>query len=402
MSEIGVVHMDLMAKGGGEAVAMNVLEALQDDHEVTLLTLTDPDFAELNDYFNTAVDPDALPVRRAGWLAPALNRTVGLKYYILQNALLGRYARRHADEFDLLISTINELGFGTDAVQYIHFPFDWTVNLDNRDVIFHPTVEDDSPYERLCTEVAGVTREDIASNTLFANSEWTADAVEEAYGVRPHVLHPPVDTSDFEPVPWDEREKGFTAIGRIERSKRIVELIRIVDGVRERGHDVDLHVIGPTVDEEYQKEVAGMASAREYVHLEGELPREELVERVCTHRYGLHGKRHEHFGMAVAELAAGGALPFVPSEGGQHAIVRDDDRLLYDSVDDAVEKADRVLSNPDLQRELRIGVEEIERRFGRERFRETIRAVVDGAAVTPMEREPTPAPGPVTDLSGGD
>ncbi|WP_222915013.1 hypothetical protein [Natrinema sp. SYSU A 869] len=53
MAEIGVVHMDLMSKGGGEAVNMNVLEALQDDHDVTLLTLTDPDLDELNAYFNT-------------------------------------------------------------------------------------------------------------------------------------------------------------------------------------------------------------------------------------------------------------------------------------------------------------------------------------------------------------
>ena len=399
MSDIGVVHMDLMSKGGGEAVAMNVLEALQNDYDVTLLTLTDPDFDELNDYFNTAVD--SVAVRRAGTLAPTLHRLYGVKYYVLQNALLGRYARRHADEFDLLVSTINELGLGTDSVQYVHFPFDWTVNLDNRQDIFHPTVEDDSLYERLCTRVAGVTREDVASNTLFANSQWTADAVEEAYGTRPHVLHPPIDTSDFEPVPWEERDHGFTTIGRIERSKRLVEQIRIVDGVRDRGHDVDMHIVGPTVDEEYRREVADMVADREYVVLEGELPREELVERVCTHRFGLHGKRHEHFGMAVAELAAGGALPFVPSEGGQHAIVRDDDRLLYESVDDAVEKIDRVLSDPALQRELRIGTEEIERRFGRERYRRTISAIVDEAVVTPVDGEAVPISRPVTEPSGG-
>ncbi|QLG60432.1 glycosyltransferase family 4 protein [Halorarum salinum] len=399
MSDIGVVHMDLMAKGGGEAVAMNVLEALQDDHDVTLITLTDPDFSTLNDYFNT--DVESIAVRRAGRLAPTINATCGLKYYILQNALLGRYARRHADEFDLLVSTINELGLGTDSVQYIHFPFDWTVSLENRKAIFHPTVEDDCLYERLCTHVAGVTREDVASNTLFANSEWTADAVEEAYGTHPEVLHPPVDTSDFEPVPWEERERGFTTIGRIERSKRIAELIRIVDGVRDGGHDVDFHVVGPTVDEEYYREVAEMAASRGYVTLEGELPRGDLIDLVCTHRYGLHGKRYEHFGMVVAELAAGGALPFVPNDGGQHAIVRDDERLLYDSVEDAVGKIDRVLSDPDLQRELRTSAAEIDRRFGRDRFRDAIRATVAEAVVTQVEEERVPVSNRRSDPTGG-
>ena len=377
MSQIAVIHMDLMSKGGGEAVCMNVLEALEDDHEVTLLTLTEPDLAELNDYFDTSVE--SVTVRRAGRLAPTLHERCGLKYYVLQNALLGRYARKHADEYDLLVSTINELGLESDSVQYVHFPFDWTVSLDNREHIFHPTVEEDSLYERLATRVAGVDRDDIRRNTLLANSGWTADVVEDAYGTRPEVMYPPVDTSEFEARDWADCEEGFVTVGRIERSKRIKEMIRIVDGVRERGHDVHFHVIGPTVDEEYHREVEAMALARDYVELEGEVPRDELVERVCEHRYGIHGKEYEHFGMAVAELAAGGTVPFVPSNGGQHAIVDDEERLMYDSVDDAVEKIAAVLDDPAAQRELRGTPAEIRRRFGRERFKREFRATVRAA-----------------------
>ena len=382
MSEIAVVHMDLMAKGGGEAVCMNVLEALEERHDVTLLTLTDPDLAELNDYFNTSVS--SVTVRQAGYVAPAMQERYGLQYYVLQNALLGRYARRHADEFDLLVSTINELGLETDSVQYIHFPFDWTVSLDNREHIFHPTVEEDSLYERFATWVAGVDREDVRRNTLFANSGWTADVVEDAYGTRPEVMYPPVDTAEFEDRDWDDREDGFVTVGRIERSKRIKEMIRVVDGVRDRGHDVHFHVVGPTVDDEYHREVEAMALTRDYVELEGEIPRADLVERICTHKYGIHGKEYEHFGMAVAELAAGGTVPFVPSEGGQHAIVDDEDQLMYDSVDDAVAKVTSVMDDPERQRELRKGPAEIRRRFGRERFKDefraAIRAALDGSA----------------------
>ena len=398
MTSVGVVHMDLMSKGGGEAVAMNAIEALQTDHDVTLLTLTDPDVEALNDYFNTDVDASALDVERAGVLAPVLNGTFGLRYYVLQNALLSRYARRHADEYDLLVSTINELGLPAGSIQYVHFPFDWTVSLDNREHIFHPTIEEDSPYERFCTRVAGVSKEEIGATHLFANSGWTADVVEDAYDTEPEVLHPPVDTSEFTDVPWAEREHGFVALGRIERSKRIVEMIEVVDGLRDRGRDVHLHVVGPTVDEEYREEVTAAAADRPYVRIEGELPREELVELVCTHRFGIHGKQFEHFGMAVAELAAGGAIPFVPSDGGQHAIVRDEDRLQYDSVEDAVDTIDRVLGDPELQRDLRQGPEEIERRFGRERFRAAVRdAVADQLDRTGFEPTSTPksAPAPV-------
>lgn len=387
--------MDLHAKGGGEAVCMNVLEALQADHDVTLLTLTDPDFGPLNDYFNAAVDPDRVTVRTAGTLAPALHRTFGLKYYILQNALLGQYACRHADEFDLLVSTINELGLGTDAVQYVHFPFDWTVSLDDREHIFHPTVESDSFYERLCTRVGAVDLDDLQSNVLLANSPWTADVVEDAYGIRPRIVYPPVDTDGFVDRDWDERENGFVTLGRIERSKRIVEIVRIVDGVRERGHDVHLHVVGPTVDETYREEVARLADDRNYVNVEGELPREELVELVCSHRYGIHGKEYEHFGMAVAELTAGGTVTFVPANGGQYVVVGDREELTYRSVPEAIDRIDHVLSNPPLQSELRGDPDEVRRQFGRERFRAEIREVVSGALQRASEqagRHPAPAP----------
>jgi glycosyltransferase involved in cell wall biosynthesis len=388
MSDVALVHMDLHSKGGGEAVAMNCLEVLQRDHDLTLITLTDPDIEELNEYFNTDVDPAALTVRTAGTLAPTINRLFGVKYYVLQNALLGRYARRHADEFDLLVSTINELGLPAGSIEYVHFPFDWTVSLDNRGDIFHPTVGADSLYERLCTFVADIDGEDIEQNTVFANSKWTARCFEAAYGTSPEILYPPIDTSEFTDVPWDDRENGFVTVGRVERSKHTAEMIEIVDGVRERGHDVHLHVVGPTYDEEYRAVLDEMAASRSYVEFEGEVSRSELVRLICTHRYGLHGKEHEHFGMAVAEIAAGSAIPFVPSSGGQSAIVRDDDRQLYDSTDEAVEKIDRVLSNPALQRELQMARDEIERRFGRDRFRERIRAAAADALGRPVPTEP--------------
>ena len=378
---IAVIHHDLMSKGGGEAVAMTVLEALQDDYDLTLITLREPDFEELNDYYNTSVDP--VPIEIAGTVAPQLHEQFGIKYYVLQNALLGRYARSHADEYDCLVSTINELGLEEDAVQYIHFPFDWTVSCDHREEIFHPTVEEDSLYERLATYVAGVDRTDIRSNTLLANSEWTADVVEDAYGTRPDVLHPPVDATPFDRRPWAERESGFVTVGRIERSKRISELIEIVDGLREQGHDTHLHVIGPTVDEAYYEEVAAMAAERDYVDLEGEIPRRELVERICTHRYGIHGKEYEHFGMSVAELAAGGCVTFVPAAGGQREVVGDREELLYESVDEAVEKANRVLSRDGPPDDLRLDRREIRRRFGRRRFKREIRSIVEDAVERP-------------------
>jgi glycosyltransferase involved in cell wall biosynthesis len=377
MTSIAVAHADLTAKGGGEGVCMNVLEALQDDNEVTLLTLTDPDVAELNDYFRTNVTD--VRVRTPEFSEAFLDRLDDPRYN-LRNALLNRFVADRREEFDLAVGTDNELSVAGPLVQYIHTP------RFARLVVSKRVGEDsflDHAYDRFCWRLGGFDPDQIRRSTVLSNSEWMADVVQDAYDVRPAVVNPPVDTRGFEERgdrPWREREPGFVTIGRLARYKNVLENIDIVDRVRERGHDLHVHLVGPGYDDEYTREVKRAARQRDYVDVEGEVSREELVELVCEHRYGLHGKRHEHFGMAVAELVAGGTVPFVPDNGGQREIVGTD-RLTYSTVEEAVDRIDRVLSDSELARELRRGTSEIERRYGRERFQREIRdAVADAMA----------------------
>lgn len=374
MARIAVAHADLMAKGGGEGVCANVLEALQDDHEVTLLTLTDPDLPELNDYFRTEVRD--VRVRTPEYVEEFLDWLENPRYN-LRNALLNRFVASRREAFDLAFGTDNELSVAGPLVQYVHTP------RFARLVVSRRVGEDsfvDHAYDRFSWRLGGFDPGRIRESTVLSNSGWIADVFQDAYGVRPEVVHPPVDTRGFEECerPWSEREPGFVTIGRLARYKNVLENVEILDRVRERGHDVHLHLVGPGYDDEYAREVKRAASQREYVHVEGEVSREELVELVCQHCYGLHGKRHEHFGMAVAELVAGGTVPFVPDNGGQREIVGSD-RLTYNTVEEAVEQIDRVLSDPGMARELRGETAAIERWYGRERFQREIRAVVDEA-----------------------
>ena len=350
---------------------MNVLEALQEHHDVTLLTLTPPDLTELNDYFRTdvrdvAVDRPPLVDDFLEWLDNPR--------YNLRNALLNRFVAARRNDFDLAVGTDNELSVAGPLVQYVHTP------RFARLVVSKRVGEDsfaDHAYDRLCWRLGEFDPEEIRGSALLSNSEWMADVVQDAYDARPRVVHPPVDTRGFgeRERAFEERENGFVTVGRIAGYKNVLEDIEIIDRVRNRGHDVHLHLVGPAYDDEYTRKVKRAAAERDYVFVEGELPREEVVETICRHKYGLHGKRHEHFGMAVAELVAGGTVPFVPDNGGQREIVGSDE-LTYSTVEEAVESVDRVLSDSERARELRSESAEIERRFGRERFQREIREVV--------------------------
>lgn len=375
MADIAVYHPYLDTRGGGEACCMRTLEALQNGHDLTVYSLNNPDWSTLNNQFNTTVNNvehqmlgirgEAL--RRGGELLQQLTNQPTRR---LQAALSYSYVD-HQDH-DLIISTYNEFGFQSPSVLYIHFPH------------FGPQFksEPESTIERLYGTICNIahrgTKEQIRNSTLVANSEWSADIVEEIYKTQPQVIYPPVNTSEFDPLPWKDREDGFISIGRADPVKRPLNVMKIIEKLTERGHDVHLHWIGAVGDDAYGRRVRQRASQIEGVTLEGRVPFKKLANMVSTHKYGLHGRINEHFGIAVAELLSGGALPFVHDSGGQREIVGRSERVVYSDVQDAVVTIESVLERED-GHNIRDNLPDPEAMFGLERFQRDIRAVISQA-----------------------
>jgi glycosyltransferase involved in cell wall biosynthesis len=331
MARVAVLHNTLDGRGGADAVCLHVCEALQSRHDVTLFTLSRSALADLNRLFDTTatvpvVRPpgtdlvcrafEALPERFGPALAP-------------RSVLIQRYFARHADRFDAAVSTANEFSLPIPSVQYIHFP-----QFNRRATAAGSAGRLDPLWSRL----AGLGDRRLPADVrLLANSAWTADAVEDVYGRRPTVRFPPVDPLP-DPRPWADRENGVVVVGRLAPDKRPLRAIRIVDGVRARGHDVHLHLVGSTspIYADYGRRVADAAAGREYVHLDRDAPRSRIERLLETHRYGLNCKPREHFGMAVAEYVAAGMVAFAPDAGGQREVLASRPDQLFDSTDDAV------------------------------------------------------------------
>lgn len=380
MADIGVFHNSLAAGGGAEAVGAHALETLLGDgHDVTLYTDGPVDVEGLNAYHGTRLHRAALRVHRLDGRSLEIGRrcldaasTLGgvEDLPLLRNALADRAVRRHASDHDLVLSTQGEF-FAPRAVQYVHFPYyseramrTYGTRFDER---LYPT------YHRLCRAVKPLAEPPAATLT---NSAWTADVIEEAYGLDATVLYPPVRTEEFDPPPWADREDGFVAVGRIHHLKRQATLVEILDRLRERDVETHLHLVGPVGTGEYAERVRQLAAARPYVTLEGRVSRDRLVELLETHRYGLHGRRFEHFGIAVAEMVAAGMVPFVPDSGGQVEVVGSSE-LTYGSVAEAVECITRVLETVDSDAPVRAAVSASE--YGTARFATELRKLIDDA-----------------------
>ena len=216
----------------------------------------------------------------------------------------------------------------------------------------------------------------MKQNLTLVNSDWIGDKVREWHGIESTTLYPPV-SGEFPEVPWQNREDGFVCIGRISPEKELDDIIDILACVRKQGHDIHLHLIGSPDHPRYYKRIVRRAKANpSWLFINKNPSRDELVRLVATHRYGIHGMKEEHFGMAVAEMVRGGCIVFVPRGGGQLEIVGNDDRLLYGSVEEAVSKIHPVLKDPDLQNALRCHLNQRKELFSTAHFVRQLREIV--------------------------
>ncbi|MWV65240.1 glycosyltransferase [Halorubrum sp. JWXQ-INN 858] len=370
METIAVAHAPL-GEGGSERVLLCTLEALQREYDVTLVTDKPPAIAERNAYFGTDVDPDRVTVRLAPRPLARFFETFPHRLWRMKQLAFNRYLRAVESEYDLVVSTMDEYDLTGPSVQYVHYPtFDRAEpDASDRGGLVYRT------YLRGCDLVYRIPENPLSDAVAFANSHWTAGVVEDTYGLTPEVCYPPVSVGRAEGVDWDRRENGFVSVGRLSPEKRLLESIDVVAALVDRGHDVHYHLVGPDDNAGYARAVRAKAEALPFVHVDGAVSRDRLFELLTTHRYGLHGMRNEHFGIAIAEMVVAGAVPFVHASGGQREILRGAPDAMYDDGD-AVETIERVLTRDALQRRLRDALRESAERFDDERFRDRMRAAV--------------------------
>ncbi|MDY6769139.1 MAG: glycosyltransferase [Candidatus Nanohaloarchaea archaeon] len=375
--KIAVIHPNLSFRRGGEYVACEILQALQDGHDVELVTLQEPDVAALNDHFGTA--PDSISVRTPPF-PRSLFRFTGERFFKMRNGAIKNYARKKSDDYDLLFSAMNEADLGEPGVQRVFFPD--AVN----EQWFHETGEvttdlqkgvDSAVYRvylALVERFFAQEREAVQQNLALCNSQFTKDVYDEVYDGPSEVLNPPV-SMEFDDVPsWEEREDAFLMIGGTSE-KNPGEVIEIIDAVREE-HEVELTLVGslPKNSEEVRK----MIEERDYVRHEGEVPRDELKQLIQSHRYGIHAFPGEHYGMAPAEMVKGGCIVFVPDRGGPVETVGNEDALTFGDEEGAVEKIEAVLAAEEEQERLREHLSEqafVSPEAFRERIRDAVRDV---------------------------
>lgn len=372
-----LVQPSINPPGGGNAVACWMLEALRTDYSVTLLTREMPDLEGANRVFGTSLTTGDLQVviapASATWLMTIARPVATLA--LLRDHLLLAHARRMATDFDVVITAHNESDLGRRSIQYVHFPKLLAARPDAGLRWYQGPVAVGA-YQSVCALVTGFSGARMRQNITLVNSDWTGRLVRSRHGIEPVTLYPPA-AGPFPLMPWRNRRRAFVCVGRIAKEKRIEAVINIVGRVRRVYPDVSLHIAGNADDRAYLARVqAAVQAASDWVTLDLDLPRDRLMHLMASCQYGIHGMRDEHFGMAVAELACAGTIPFAHNSGGPVEILGEDPRLLYEDDEDAVAKIGRLLADEALSEDLRARLAARAARFSSDSFVREFRHIV--------------------------
>lgn len=371
-----LVQPSLQPPGGGNGVAAWVLQALAPVHRVTVLSWQPVEIDAINRFFGTQLKPgdfETLEVPRR-WRAVIDRLPVAAT--LIKLSLLMRYTREVSAPHEVLFGVQNETDFGRRGIQYVHYP----TYLRPRPAVdlrwYHLPIALRGYYQ-LADAIAGFSLDRLRQNLTLVNSEWTGERVQRSLGIQTRTLYPPV-VDPTAGLPWSERRNGFLAIGRISPEKEYERVMTILARVRDHSPELTLTIVG-TWDRHAHRYMDSLLQLAQrlgpWIQFKQNVPRDEIARLMATHRYGLHGMREEHFGMAPAELARAGCIVWVPRGGGQMEIVGREPALMYDSDDDAVEKIGRTLRDAGEQTRLR-SVLTASERFSTAHFVEQVREIV--------------------------
>ena len=376
-AKIAVVHPPF-GGGGSDAVALWTVAALKDRYDVSLITSGKVNIQWLNESCGTDLSLQDFSVIQAP-LPLGIGRAK--KFAALRGSFIQWYCQRVASRFDLMISAYNPLDFGVPGIQLIaDFSFDsglrrkfgGTDSKLGRIAYGASTLR--TIYLRLCSAISPGEPARWKSNLTVANSEWSRRVMDERYGVKSQTIYPPV-VNEFPQVNFSDRTDGFVCLGRLVPEKGMEVVIEILRLVRQRGHNIHLHILGGG-EPAYVKTLQDLrAQHGDWVILEGWVAGKKKADIIANHRFGISGRQNEPFGMAVAEMVKAGCIVFTPDNGGQVEIVNHEN-LVFQDVQDAVERICEVLSNPAAQDNLRQHLTTGAQHFSVEAFQRGIRNVV--------------------------
>lgn len=333
--------------GGTESYTANLMEALQGvcpDSHLTVITEHWPGTDMLDEHQLVGRLNDAYGTR-------ILAERVAVEYIPskphrgrLDTVLFQRKVHSITRKFDLFFYCSRGLltGRAKKNIVIIHFPMDQKITF--------------PAYQKfpLLKPLAVHTDKEFVSgyDWFFPNSQFTAHWLKEKWGIpdeRVQVLYPPVTLISEVASSRPKKKNTIFVCSRIEKSKKIEDLIQAFASSEFLNKNCTLTVAGSIKNEssEYISQLKGLNPKVEFVF---EPSRKKIEELYCESSIFWHGKGYgetnpyqmEHFGITTVEAMSAGCIPVVINKGGQVEIVAEGTGFRWNTLEELVFHTEKI------------------------------------------------------------
>lgn len=317
--------------GGGERVLLEAARALSESDVDVVFVVNSREAVE------KCIDRFGVPVKRYSVVEvkSALDPILGLggRFVRVRLMLMMRKIYSKIDEMKSDGITIDfRTNHPTKAhAVYLHYPILLTTYMTkgNHMVIYNWLVR------RLVKGIEGKPK------LVMANSSWTARIVKDLYGLNAHTVYPPVDVDYFR-YDGNKKEKIIVTVSRISFEKNV----HLIPRVASKLPDYTWYIVGSMGIGRGERRLSEKVIETIYREAEKhgarnievlpDLPREKLRDLLLRASFYVNPLYVEHFGIAVAEAMAAGAIPIVYRDGGAwfDVVFPVSDRLGYEKLEE--------------------------------------------------------------------
>jgi len=164
------------------------------------------------------------------------------------------------------------------------------------------------------------------AEVVMVNSNWTRAHIEKLWGVRTSVVFPPCDTFQFSKASSKNKRRIIVSVGQFRPEKdhklQIEALSCLKMMLKPERNCPKLYLFGSCRDEgdakrvEDLKSFAKAKSVEDLVDFRINVPFDQLKDELGSSLIGIHTMWNEHFGIALVELMAAGAILVAHNSGG--------------------------------------------------------------------------------------
>ena len=379
--------------GGSEYIPLLFIAELQRAGcGVTLALNWKSDLARAAELYNIDIDIRKLTVVQV----KPKNRTL-CKLDAILPFYTTRQLQKLAKQADICISAANMIDFGKPAHHIVYLMRLFGDNAFNRFVMHEKPLSGLPLFkQKVRTFVAETflrpllgmrsTRKILADQRehIYVPSRYVADTMLKFYGPFNCTVFYPPTVFDSAPGAGIRRDPlRVIALGRIQKEKKILEIIDIVERARkESGLDISLHLAGPVTPDEYGERVRRIAGDNPWIRLLGPIYNQDKADFLGSGEYAVHARRDEEFGISVTEYLKAGLITIVPDEGGSMEIV-DSPGLTYHTNEEAARILARLLQDEAFRAEQLAHCTERAKLFTNSAYMENqtriLNAILDGA-----------------------